>query len=400
MARENVKIPAKHYVGLAKRHGDGIPLGFMTPWGEDAAAVKRMQTVDSWAGRDKLSAVTIDNVPMSGFKLTKSIRTTNYGGHDHWRVEDPRGFELEISSGNLAQLLSVGTVEQGEFLDQCVWARHGANNVLLSTATEEYKEAIENTRVAALKSSWKDVKLGNRVVLQNNTRGIWLGKMHHVSMGYNNQHDNALGENELDTSTRSVHLILTDESLSNRWTKTLYMIATPKLSFVEDASTVLTEAEAELQANALLQDPEVYISKSGYRDPIAVSFSPIHCGDNLTLSILPIGDHTQDEFEEMLSGYERPKVFGRCLEVPFGALYKYSKDKETKITAVSEQHIEAGEYRKLLVKNNDRSSWYGMRGANFSEHTVRIPITSFREFYHIKATIKTKAGNSIEAFLR
>ena len=48
MAVQNVKIPAKHYVGMVKRQHDDLPLGFITPWGEDAAAQKRIATVNNW----------------------------------------------------------------------------------------------------------------------------------------------------------------------------------------------------------------------------------------------------------------------------------------------------------------------------------------------------------------
>ena len=138
---ELVKIPAKHYVGLAFRDKSKLPLAFMTPHGTDAASAKRMKSVDSWCNtsynkKNDIKPMIMDNVPMTGFAITKDIRTTNYGGLDHWRIEDPRGFELEISSGNLAQLISVGTIENGVFMDSCVWARSGSNNILLSTSTE------------------------------------------------------------------------------------------------------------------------------------------------------------------------------------------------------------------------------------------------------------------------
>jgi hypothetical protein len=104
---KNIKIPEKHYVGMVKRQTEKIPLGFITPWGNDAAALKRIATVDSWAkqghyGNKALPAMTIDNVPMNGFRMTTDIRSSSYGGVDKWRIEDPRGFELEITSHNLA----------------------------------------------------------------------------------------------------------------------------------------------------------------------------------------------------------------------------------------------------------------------------------------------------------
>ena len=81
MARDNVKIPAKHYVGMVKRDTEKLPLGFITPWGDDAAAVKRMATVDQWSKQGyrstALEPLVIDNVPMSGFKMTTDIRSSS-----------------------------------------------------------------------------------------------------------------------------------------------------------------------------------------------------------------------------------------------------------------------------------------------------------------------------------
>jgi hypothetical protein len=396
----NVKIPEKHYVGLVKRRDDTLPLGFMTPWGDDKAARDRMSTVDRWArSSDRLEPMVIDNRPMSGFRLTKSIRTTNYGGHDHWRVEDPRGFELEITSGNLAQLLSVGTLDRGDILDECVWARYGKDNVLLSTSTEEYQQAVENTRVAGIKTSWRDVKLGNRVVLQNNTKGIWLGRMHHVTHDHNSSGDSSLGANELSTSNKTVHLLLTDES-HHKWTRTLQMIASPKLSFIEDASTVISEAEAELYALELLTDEQTLVQKSGYRDPLVAAFDALRFGDNLTLSLVPITETDEDEILQMIQAYQGPKVFGKCKDGSFGMLSKYSSDQNPRMIHHSEHHLSLGELRKTLVPNNTRTGWYSSRGAAFTESRAECPLSSIEHLYHLNINVKTAAGNSLDCFLR
>lgn len=400
MARENVKIPEKHYVGMQKRHGEGLPLGFMTPWGEDAAAAKRIATVDSWAGRSGLPAVTIDNIPMSGFRLTKSIRTTNYGGHDHWRVEDPRGFELEISSGNLAQLISVGTVENGEFLDECVWARHGANNVLLSTSTEEYKEAIENTRVAGLKASWKEVRFGDRVVLQNNLRGIWLGRVHRAEHGYNDQRDTGLGANEVSVSSKLTHMILRDGSDVSGYARTLHGIASPKLSYVEPCETPLTEAEVEVMLNDLLKDKSVYKEYTGYRSPLVVSLSPIKIAENLTLRLAPLDETDPQAIESMLTGYDREMILGRMADGTIGTLSKYSQNKEASLSKISESHLAQAELRRIQAPVSRNRSWYSGGSYSFQESTVECPLADVTEFYRLEIQVQTKVGNTLTAFMR
>jgi hypothetical protein len=398
--KTNVKIPEKHYVGMVKRPNDHLPLGFMTPWGEDKAARQRMDTVDRWArGTEKLEPMVIDNLPLSGFRLTKSIRTTNYGGHDHWRVEDPRGFELEITSGNLAQLLSVGTLDRGDILDECVWARYGKDNVLLSTATAEYREAVENTRVAGVKSSWREARLGNRVVLQNNTKGLWLGRMHHVTHGYNTSGDSSIGDNEIQISSNPLHLLLTEES-HTRWTQTLEMISTPKLSYIDDAGTVIDAAEAERYALELLTDEQTYVQTSGYRDPLVAAFDTIRCGENLTLSLVPITESDPDEILRLIQTYDGPKLFGKHGNGSFGLLSKYSGDTNPKMTHYSRPWLDQHELRKDMVPSNKPRTWHGSKSSAFTEHRVECPLADLTGLYHLNINIKTAAGNSLDSLLR
>lgn len=249
-----IKLPNKHYVGLVKREESNLPLGFMTVWGTDPAAVKRMATVDEWSNRGyasqiKLTPMTLDNIPMIGFKLGGDIRTTNYGGHDKWRIEDPRGFELEITSGNLAQLIAYGTVEHGEILDECVWAREGSNNVLINVNTQEYKSAIAATKIANSTTSWKNVKIGNSVVLQNGVQGQYLGKfavMYRLIYG---------------DPARRYNIHYSDKSYSvffDKNEKIMRLIRSPKLSGILTDDS-LNEKDAELTANNLLMDNDVSI---------------------------------------------------------------------------------------------------------------------------------------------
>ena len=401
MAKDNVKIPAKHYVALQKRRDDGLPIGFMTPWGEDAAAKSRMQTVDNWAGRLSIEAMTIDNIPMSGFKLAKGIRTSGYGGYDHWRVEDPRGFELEISSGNLAQLLSVGMVENGEFIDECVWARSGANNVLLSTATEQYKHAIENTRVAGIKTSWKDVKTGNRVLLQNNTRGVWLGKMFTLSRGYNHNYSKSLGDNELEEGNKAYHVILVDVPSSSRIDQVLHLIASPKLSFIEDTKTTITKAEAEQRANELLEHNRCGVQWSRFRRPILISNEPIQCGKNLkiTLSAIEINDHK--DLVDLTNGYEHERVLVKSVDGRFGDINASHSKNNPMLTPISIPALHLSQFRKELIPNTDNNSYHwGRSNSPFIDNYEDYVFDDRDQFFNVILELTTNSGNIIHQKLR
>ena len=191
-AGKNLKIPTHHYVGFQARSSDTVPLGFMTPDGTDAAATKRKGTVDSWASQGNRSynhstgqyetkkaipSVSYENKKLTGFKLGKEVRH-GYGwgqGNVKWRIEDPRGFELEISSPNLAQIMLCTTIETGEILEECIWGRLGSENILIPVSSELYKNATVNTVRANRKVGLKDITPGDYVILQNGEEGVYLG---------------------------------------------------------------------------------------------------------------------------------------------------------------------------------------------------------------------------------
>ena len=121
---KSIYIPEKHYVGFQHRNeGDQIVLGFATPYATDSAFKKRKSTVDSWANGymnmkakdpNRRQTEILDNELMSGFEIARSVRSHGWnGGNVLWRIADPRGFELEISSANLASILDCATVING-----------------------------------------------------------------------------------------------------------------------------------------------------------------------------------------------------------------------------------------------------------------------------------------------
>lgn len=178
----SIKIPEKHYLGMIKREGDELPLGFLTPWGTDAAAKKRMQTVDNWANHSYRAQVAIpsqivNNVPLAGFKLADTIRRYAEWGRGNvvWRIEDPRGFELEITNNNLMQIMISTAIVNGEICSPCIWAREGADNILVPVDSQLYINATANTARQSKKVKASEIKPGYIVQLQNGTIGKYLG---------------------------------------------------------------------------------------------------------------------------------------------------------------------------------------------------------------------------------
>lgn len=400
MADKNIKIPAKHYVGMVKRNTEKLPLGFMTPWGEDEAAKKRMATVDSWASRgynsSKLPAMVIDNVPLGGFKMTTDIRSSSYGGSDKWRIEDPRGFELEITSHNLAQLLSVGMIDRGEIADTCVWARDGQQNVLLSTSTEEYKAAVQNTAVAAMSASWRDVKVGNTILLQNNVTGVWLGRMRGIEFDRYNGRKN---DSYLVVGDKLMHVIHVKEKDKLHDHK-LILVSSPKLASIVNKDTI-TESEAETLANQLLIDPKCSVEQAGYKHYIALSIGTVKAGDNLKLSLKPLSVPTSDMLVSLTDYKSKQFIF--------------TKSSQYLNRIVSSMHYGAAPftalcYDKTAFENNqivpvgemvqERAGMWGRTNTVWKQTTHQYNFNEYDSFYYVEIEIETKAGTKIVTNLR
>lgn len=399
----NIKIPAKHYVGMVKRSTEKIPLGFITPWGEDAAAKKRIQTIDNWARQSynskALEPMIIENVPMNGFKMTTDIRSSSYGGVDKWRIEDPRGFELEITSHNLAQLLTVGMIDRSEIMDTCVWARNGQQNVLLSTNTDEYKAAVQNTQIANMTADWKTVKIGNTVLLQNNVTGVWLGRMYGVNFSTLYYREEDKTKNLLSVTDKSVHVIYikkTDEGGKDK----LLLISSPKLAAITDMS-VITDSAAEVLANQLLVDSNTQVEQNGYKDYLALTIGAPKLGSTATMSLRQIPIESEEVLVQKTSYRGKYHLF----KVTDNHLFKISShtqyhNKTTKFTCSGYDKQAFLEDRIIPTGRVHQDNSYWRSSSNWRQDSHEYEFRNGDEFYAVVLTLNTKAGSTIEAFLR
>jgi hypothetical protein len=283
---KSIKFPTHHYIGFQARPSvDDVPLGFMTPDGKDKAAEKRKATVDNWAqgygydaankAKDKMPAQTYENKPLVGFKLGRNVRH-GYGwgqGNVKWRIEDPRGFELEISSPNFAQLIGFCNIEQGEILEPCIWARLGAENILVPVNSDVYRATVRNTERLAKKASMKDLKIGDSVVLANGDEGVYYGAFYVSS--YEQYHGNT---NRLGNSGKKRHVFLFqtpgDDGTSSH--KFFRAVGSPKLAELFDGGETMTHLEAEKFVNDWIKEGKTF-QESGtrYVVPIGVSIEPM-----------------------------------------------------------------------------------------------------------------------------
>lgn len=119
-----------------------------------------------------------DNIPTTGFYIGDSVSRWSTD-NKLFRVKDPRGFTVEVPTGNVATLLHHTTVVNGVVQEECVWGREGNSHILLPVNSEPYlltldqMDTLENKLI-----SIKDLKVGDLVkMFDDDKEYYYAGKM-------------------------------------------------------------------------------------------------------------------------------------------------------------------------------------------------------------------------------
>lgn len=261
-----IKIPEKVYVGFqGRRCEDEVPLGFMTPYTTDKAGEKRRATVDNWAagrgygGNKTFNSVILENKPMIGFKIGRAIRRSggwNSSGASFIRVEDPRGFELEITIENLAMCMNGNIIEDGELVQECVWGRDGNKNILLPINSDPYKDSVTTKSAIDNAISLRNIKPGDKIKLITGEEGVYLGGLFPLTV------DHYATPRAVKPSSKRYVLKQTD-----RHGKVTY-VGRPSIKVGEimaEAETKMTPEQIELEvAEAWKVDPNCFEDTSNW----------------------------------------------------------------------------------------------------------------------------------------
>lgn len=262
-------IPSKHYVGIQGGIARNISLstGWMIPEGTDQVTMKRKANIDRWANStqgDGQKSVTIDNFPIVGFKVSRvNGRNSNHNDNSSvsWVVQDPRGFEIGISSLSLAHLIEFSTIENSEIQEKCVWGRFNSWNVLIPVTSGLYTDAIRNTDRMSKRASLRQLKPGNTVITLNGVTGVFLGNQYFVSRRYYSIKD-------LDFSTkRAVIAEMSDGEITN-----IHLVRSLRLSEIT-CSEIKSFEDCVKQTNDYIQS-KGQINNTRYSGLIASSGKP------------------------------------------------------------------------------------------------------------------------------
>ena len=383
-------IPAQHYVGMLLQKSCDLPQAVMTPWGEDAAAQRRMKTVDKWSrspGSTSLPTLKIDNTPMSGFRLIPRIRRGEYGTSDKWTIEDPRGFTLEISSDNVIELFTTSVVEFGEVQSPCVWARKNNHNYLLTTDSLDYQEATQAQPSATALPEWEAVRPGNQVRLHNGTQGRYLGRVHRI---IEQLPDRSQPTNDRFTTTSSfsyaIHVESTTITWSNKFTHELHFVSNPNLASIED-NQEMSLGDAELEVNRLIQDPLCYVRSHGYRDVYLAAANPIK--KNTWTYRFQVSENLVNPWADIA---HKHSVIVRLQDGTLGRVIKTLDGTSTKITVIDEEG-----FKKTNVNSSQCvvSPVTGNKGTRYQDLVIEVRSQDIAQCMSVFLEYTTREGNTL-----
>lgn len=156
----------------------GYPLSYLVQ--ADATHTKEyesnIKSAKQWAvGWGKEAEVhTFENFPTSGFKIA-AIATRYSTSNKFYRIIDPRGFQLEISTANLLEIVQNGEIAYGEIIGKYFWVK-STRDYLCSVNHPEYKRWLN----PPAKEKAKTLDIGDMVVLPNDGEAMYIGKKYMI----------------------------------------------------------------------------------------------------------------------------------------------------------------------------------------------------------------------------
>lgn len=174
-----IKIHKKLTV-IHKNQKSTDKLVYMTHKETNAAYEKRFKTGSTWAGYmntelKDINYIDFDNTLISGFKIIDTA--TRYStSNKFFRVEDPRGFVVEISTEHIFTILQNTTIINGEIQDECLWGMD-KGHILLPKNSKLFTDTLKSIDEFNNLLTLKDLTSGDKLKLFGSAgESTYLGK--------------------------------------------------------------------------------------------------------------------------------------------------------------------------------------------------------------------------------
>ena len=98
--------------------------GFMKPFGMSRGQVQLVPDIirayDTEPLAEEMKPKILDNIPRPGFRIVDTV--SRYSTSNKlWRILDPYGFELEISTKNMEEIMMNSVIDHGTIMAECSW---------------------------------------------------------------------------------------------------------------------------------------------------------------------------------------------------------------------------------------------------------------------------------------
>lgn len=223
---DTMTIVTKDYLPLQQNEP---PLAYLLPGDLSAANksdVAKKESAHMWAvgyhpkKRDGKIEHNFENKPTDGFRIgdvTKRYSTSN----KFFRIIDPRGFELEISTENMNELIQTGNIIRGEIIGKHVWVKQG-RDTLINVQHPEYVKHLLPPEQKIL----PELKPGDKVKLPYQGEMIFVGAYYIAKCGEETKRNPAWSYHTGWNTRRDTPEYLVDLVIVNDTTLT-YVFHTP-----------------------------------------------------------------------------------------------------------------------------------------------------------------------------
>lgn len=280
-----MKFVDEYYVGFQnKRYSDTEDqrvLGFMTPKDNTKAFENRKDTVDRWRDK-KIEPRVVKNEPLAGFKF-RDVVSRYSTSNKLFRMLDPRGYEIEITSENLFHLIGTTAIVKGEIMDKLVYARTSSSKPwLISSDQEEYKNYLKDGNESVLGKKTSVTK--KDVWYKHKAAGIYY--RNHGLFFYNLFHAELLDE----------------YSYGNRFS----------YSYYRDEHASKITLNMKLIKTSALQEEKIYVYSKlsiGYENKVSHEFearkSPYRSSEIEEVDVSEVPQSVQNEYRKSEKQFEK-----------------------------------------------------------------------------------------------
>ncbi len=365
-------IPEKFYVTRVYRSAEEM-LGWMVV-ADNEETKKFKQTkerADRWAtpyhnsSQKAMEPIYVDNTPRTGFRMVTNVSrysTSNVV----WRIMHPEGFEFEITSDNLCDLLETNTIVEGEFQDALFFTH---NKKLVNEKTKLFADLIaREEHKQEQKKNAQEVEVGDILTfpLEQTNSGsgqhsptsvtvVYCGKYHAINVSKNDSSE--------FTSKSSLKFVVKNVDDNRYYALSKLPDFTIGNNVKIDRATVISEM------NEQIRNTHEYTGIAYYY----INYIPN------ALSIMFLNDKP----------YKLEDVHMEYHEVPFSTVNYLESNKVYRIN----QNTKMTSFRHQYTQQT-----YNGTRTDYSHYSSRYPQTSYYSYHNVSYTLDGIVGVHITGY--